>query len=394
MTTLFLAMIYSAFVSLGLPDSMLGAAWPEMAGSFAVSAQSAGTAAMLTSVCTVISSLFTNRLVAKFGTGRTTLFSVALTAAALTGMACAPGFVWLCILSVPLGLGAGAVDAALNNFVALHYAARHMNWLHCCWGLGATLGPAILSVFLGQAGGWRMGYGAVAVLQWCLVAALGATQALWKQHELGQNRPGRERAKATHSLWCTARQPGVWAAMLSYFCYCSVENTALLWGASYFVTVRGFHAAMAAQAASLFVLGITVGRFLCGFLSCKLSAGALILWGGVLAAFGAAGMGLFPASLGPAAFCVVGLGFAPAYPCMMHETPRRFGAEYSQGAISLQMAAAYVGNVCMPPLFGLLAAHTGMGMLPLFMACGIAGYAACTVHLARWMRAREQTECQ
>lgn len=390
MTALFLAVIYSAFVSLGLPDSMLGAAWPEMAGSFAVPAQSAGTAAMLTSVCTVISSLFTNRLVARLGTGRTTLFSVALTAAALTGMACAPGFVWLCVLAVPLGLGAGAVDAALNNFVALHYAARHMNWLHCCWGLGATLGPAILSIFLGRAGGWRLGYGAVAALQWCLVAALAATQSLWKRHESGQPGPGMQRSNATDSLWHIARQPGVWAAMLSYFCYCSVENTALLWGASYFVTARGFGVAAAAQAASLFVLGITVGRFLCGFLSCRLSAEALILWGGALAALGAAGMAVCPARFGPVAFCVVGLGFAPAYPCMMHETPRRFGTAHSQGAISLQMAAAYVGNVCMPPLFGLLAAHVGMELFLLFMVCGIAGYAACTIYLARWMKMRNK----
>ena len=319
MATLFLAMIYSAFVSLGLPDSMLGAAWPEMVAGFAVPVESAGTAAMVTSLCTVISSLFTNRLVARFGTGRTTLFSVMLTAAALTGIALAPSFLWLCVLAVPLGLGAGAVDAALNNFVALHYAARHMSWLHCCWGLGATLGPVILSVFLGGHNGWRFGYGAVAALQWCLVLALAATLRLWGRYEPRQpGEPGQARAGTQLSLISTARQTGVWAAMLSYFCYCAVENTTLLWGASYFVSARGFSTVAAAQAASVFVLGITAGRFLCGFASARLSSSALILGGGALAALGAAGMALLPASLGPAALCVVGLGFAPAYPCMMH----------------------------------------------------------------------------
>lgn len=391
MATLFLAMIYSAFVSLGLPDSMLGAAWPEMVAGFAVPVESAGTAAMVTSLCTVISSLFTNRLVARFGTGRNTLFSVMLTAAALTGIALAPSFLWLCVLAVPLGLGAGAVDAALNNFVALHYAARHMSWLHCCWGLGATLGPVILSVFLGGHNGWRFGYGAVAALQWCLVLALAATLRLWGRYEPRQpGEPGQARAGTQLSLISTARQTGVWAAMLSYFCYCAVENTTLLWGASYFVSARGFSTVAAAQAASVFVLGITVGRFLCGFASARLSSSALILGGGALAALGAAGMALLPASLGPAALCVVGLGFAPAYPCMMHETPRRFGATRSQGVISLQMAAAYVGNVCMPPLFGLLAAQVGMWLLPVFLLCGVAGYAACTAYLARWVRTRPE----
>ena len=392
MATLFLAMIYSAFVSLGLPDSLLGAAWPEMVGGFAVPVESAGTAAMITSLCTVISSLFTNRLLARLGTGRTTLFSVAFTAAALTGIAFAPSFIWLCVLAVPLGLGAGAVDAALNNFVALHYAARHMSWLHCFWGLGATLGPVILSVCLHRQGGWRFGYGAVAALQWCLVLALAATLRLWGRYEPRQASGGQTGAlpKSQLSLIATARQPGVWAAMLSYFCYCSVENTTLLWGASYFVTARGFSTVAAAQAASLFVLGITIGRFLCGFASARLSSSALILGGGALAALGAAGMGLLPAAVGPAARCGVGLGFAPAYPCMMHETPHRFGAARSQGVISLQMASAYVGNVCMPPLFGLLAARVGIWLLPVCLVCGIAGYAACTAHLARWVRTRAQ----
>ena len=249
----------------------------------------------------------------------------------------------------------------------------------------------ILSVFLGGHNGWRFGYGAVAALQWCLVLALAATLRLWGRYEPRRpGEPGQARAGTQLSLISTARQTGVWAAMLSYFFYCAVENTTLLWGASYFVSARGFSTVAAAQAASVFVLGITVGRFLCGFASARLSSSALILGGGALAALGAAGMALLPASLGPAALCVVGLGFAPAYPCMMHETPRRFGATRSQGVISLQMAAAYVGNVCMPPLFGLVAAQVGMWLLPVFLLCGVAGYAACTAYLARWVRTRPE----
>ena len=379
MATLFLAVIYSAFVSLGLPDSMLGAAWPEMVAGFAVPVESAGTAAMVTSLCTVISSLFTNRLVARFGTGRTTLFSVMLTAAALTGIALAPSFLWLCVLAVPLGLGAGAVDAALNNFVALHYAARHMSWLHCFWGVGATLGPVILSLFLGGKHGWRGGYGAVCAIQFCLVAVLAVTLPMWDRYEdRAALRAEAAAAKQAGKKQSTLNIPGVKGALATFFFYCAIEAAAGLWGASYLVEARGLSAEAAARGVSLYFLGITLGRFLSGFASMRMKSAALIRLGQLVSAGGAVLLMLpLPAGFGVAAMAVLGLGFAPVYPSMIHETPYRFGAERSQAVIGLQMACAYVGTTFVPALFGVLAARLGIGLLPAFLLAGVAGMLLC-----------------
>ena len=349
MAAFFLCMIYAAFISLGLPDSLLGAAWPAMQPALGVPLDSAGVLSMIVAGGTVVASLSADRMLHRFGTGRVTLVSVTMTACALLGYALAPGFWWLALAAVPMGLGAGAVDAGLNNFVALHYEARHMSWLHCFWGVGATLGPVILSLFLGGKHGWRGGYGAVCAIQFCLVAVLAVTLPMWDRYEdRAALRAEAAAAKQAGKKQSTLNIPGVKGALATFFFYCAIEAAAGLWGASYLVEARGLSAEAAARGVSLYFLGITLGRFLSGFASMRM-----------------------------AAMAVLGLGFAPVYPSMIHETPYRFGAERSQAVIGLQMACAYVGTTFMPALFGVLAARLGIGLLPAFLLAGVAGMLLC-----------------
>lgn len=379
MATFFLCMIYAAFISLGLPDSLLGAAWPAMQPALGVPLDSAGVLSMIVAGGTVVASLSADGMLHRFGTGRVTLVSVTMTACALLGYALAPGFWWLALAAVPMGLGAGAVDAGLNNFVALHYEARHMSWLHCFWGVGATLGPVILSLFLGGKHGWRGGYGAVCAIQFCLVAVLAVTLPMWDRYEdRAALRAEAAAAKQAGKKQSTLNIPGVKGALATFFFYCAIEAAAGLWGASYLVEARGLSAEAAARGVSLYFLGITLGRFLSGFASMRMKSAALIRLGQLVSAGGAVLLMLpLPAGFGVAAMAVLGLGFAPVYPSMIHETPYRFGAERSQAVIGLQMACAYVGTTFVPALFGVLAARLGIGLLPAFLLAGVAGMLLC-----------------
>lgn len=378
-STALLTLIYLSFISLGLPDSVLGSAWPAMTVSLNAPLWGAGLIQMLISFCTIISSLNSARLIRKFGTGKLTAISVATTALALLGFSLAKNYVFLLLMAVPLGLGAGAVDAGLNNFVALHYEARHMSWLHCFWGVGATLGPVILSLFLGGKHGWRGGYGAVCAIQFCLVAVLAVTLPMWDRYEdRAALRAEAAAAKQAGKKQSTLNIPGVKGALATFFFYCAIEAAAGLWGASYLVEARGLSAEAAARGVSLYFLGITLGRFLSGFASMRMKSAALIRLGQLVSAGGAVLLMLpLPAGFGVAAMAVLGLGFAPVYPSMIHETPYRFGAERSQAVIGLQMACAYVGTTFVPALFGVLAARLGIGLLPAFLLAGVAGMLLC-----------------
>lgn len=382
-STALLTLIYLSFISLGLPDSMLGSAWPAMTVSLNAPLWGAGLIQMLISFCTIISSLNSARLIRKFGTGGLTAISVATTALALLGFSLAKNYVFLLLMAVPLGLGAGAVDAGLNNFVALHYEARHMSWLHCFWGVGATLGPVILSLFLGGKHGWRGGYGAVCAIQFCLVAVLAVTLPMWDRYEdRAALRAEAAAAKQAGKKQSTLNIPGVKGALATFFFYCAIEAAAGLWGASYLVEARGLSAEAAARGVSLYFLGITLGRFLSGFASMRMKSAALIRLGQLVSAEGAVLLMLpLPAGFGVAAMAVLGLGFAPVYPSMIHETPYRFGAERSQAVIGLQMACAYVGTTFVPALFGVLAARLGIGLLPAFLLAGVAGMLLCAEHV-------------
>ncbi len=356
-----LVLIYVAFISLGLPDSVMGSAWPSLYAEIGVPIEYAGIFSMIASGGTIAASLLSARVAGKYGTGKVLVVSVFLTAAALFGICAAPSFLFLCLLAIPLGLGGGAVDAALNNFVALHYAARHMNWLHSFWGVGATAGPLLMSVFIGGGGGWRAGYMTVGGVQALLFVCLLFSLPLWRKHE---RRPGAEEKNEVHFKKLLSI-PGAKAAMTAFCCYCGLEVMLGVWGASYLVMHVGLPNDRAARFVSISYLGITIGRVLAGFLSDRFSGRRLIRIGYTAILLGTAFLVL---PIGEyfklAGFLIIGLGCAPIYPAMIHETPIRFGERNSQGLIGLQMASAYVGSTLFPPLYGMLSSVTGFGSAP------------------------------
>ena len=367
MLHLLLAIIYLAFISLGLPDSLLGSAWPTMYGPFGVPVSYAGILSAIISAGTITSSLLNDWLTHKLGTGKLTAISVVTTALALLGFSATGSFWVLCLLAVPLGLGAGSVDASLNNYVALHYASRHMSWLHCMWGVGASIGPYIMSYALAAGRGWNGGYRIIGLLQLALSAVLFLSLPLWKK------RPGAggsgEEASAPLTPVQILRIPGAAQILLTFFCYCAIETTAGLWASSYLVLHKGVDAQTAASFASLFYIGITAGRAVSGFLTMRLTDTQMIRLGFGVIALGIAAM-LLP--LGTVVSCagliLIGLGCAPVYPCIIHSTPAHFGPERSQALIGVQMASAYTGTLLMPPVFGFLANHIHVSLLPLFLA--------------------------
>ena len=368
MVHLLLAVIYLSFISLGLPDSLLGEAWPSMYGQLNVPVSYAGIISMVIAGGTVLSSLQSDRLTRRLGTGKVTAVSVGMTAAALFGFSASGSFWQLCLWAVPYGLGAGSVDAALNNYVAIHYASRHMSWLHCMWGVGTSLGPYIIGGALTSGAGWNVGYQRVALFQVALTAVLIASLPLWRSRrteEDGLESGGRSRAL---SLGQIIRIPGVRAVMVTFFCYCAMEQTAILWASSYLVLCRGVSAETAAGFAGLFCIGITVGRALSGFLTVKLSDAQMVRLGQGAAAAGIAAM-LLPLgeTAALAGLVLTGLGCAPVYPCLIHSTPAHFGADRSQAIIGVQMASAYVGTCLMPPVFGMVAAHVTAALFPVYL---------------------------
>jgi fucose permease len=364
--SLLLGVIYLAFISLGLPDSLLGSAWPSMYAPLGVPMSFAGVISALISAGTIVSSLMSDRLTKRWGAGRVTAVSVGLTAAALAGFSLSSSFWMLCLWAVPYGLGAGSVDAALNNYVALHYASRHMSWLHCMWGLGATAGPYIMGCALTAGMGWQGGYRIISVLQVALTLVLIISLPRWKVRSGGaEEGDGPVRPLTLGEI---VSIPGAKAVMLTFFCYCALEQTAGLWASSYLVLQRGVTPERAASFSGLFFIGITAGRALNGFLTLKLNDRQLIRLGQAIIASGVLAL-LLP--LGEAAslagLVLIGLGCAPIYPCVIHSTPDHFGAENSQAIIGVQMASAYTGVCVMPPLFGLIANHLSTGLFPLFL---------------------------
>jgi len=366
MVHLLLAVIYLSFISLGLPDSLLGSAWPVMHAELGVPTSWAGIISVIISMGTVVSSLQSDRLTKRLGAGRVTAASVGLTAAALFGFSASGSFWGLCLWAIPYGLGAGSVDAALNNYVALHYASRHMSWLHCMWGLGAAIGPYIMGLALSGSAGWQMGYRYISLLQIVLTAVLAATLPLWRVHQRAGG--GEEQDARPLTLSQILRIPGAKEVMAAFFCYCALEQTAILWSSSYLHLHRGVPAETAAGYAGLFFLGITAGRALSGFLTMKLSDPQMIRLGQGVIALGALTL-LLPLheSATLAGLALVGLGCAPIYPCVIHSTPDHFGADKSQAVIGVQMASAYVGTCLMPPLFGLVSDHLSPALFPLYL---------------------------
>lgn len=376
MATFFLVIIYMAFISLGLPDSMLGVAWPVMQPEYGLPLETAGFLYMIIAGGTIVSSLASGTVTKLLGTGKVTVISVLMTAIALLGFSFSSSLIWLIICAVPLGLGGGAVDAALNNYVATHYKSHHMSWLHCFWGVGATLGPIIMSVFISGQFSWRSGYVAIAVIQFALVVLLFFTLPLW--NKVAKNRQGDliedpidskvDLPNETVQHVKPLQIKGVKLALIPFLFYCGVEATMGLWGSSFLVSVKELPVAVAAQWVSLFYAGITIGRLVTGFVTLKVSNRMLIRIGQLTALIGAVLLLLpLPISFSLVGFIFVGLGLAPIYPCMLHETPARFGKEHSQSIMGYQMAVAYTGSTFLPPLLGLMASQSSMDIFPILI---------------------------
>jgi fucose permease len=385
MATLLLVIIYIAFISLGLPDALLGAGWPIMQKNLTVPYSYAGMVSMVISGGTILSSVFSSRVLRRFGNGKVTAASVGLTALALFGFSSVPSFWWLLLAALPLGIGAGAVDSGLNAYVAENYESRHMSWLHSFWGLGALSGPLVLSALFAKGASWRKGYLFIAIFQVALVIALVCAVPLWGKVRRRDAARDAARAAPHQALFFPLRLKGAKLALLAFFCYCGVESTMGLWGGSFLYKAKGIEPAAAATWVSLFYASITLGRFLTGFITYKLSNKDLIRHGG-LTILGGAILMLLPLPL-PAAltgFLLVGLGCAPIFPCMLHETPGRFGATHSQAIMGFQMAVAYIGATFLPPTFGFIASATSLGLLPLFLIA----YVGCLILCSETLRKR------
>ena len=367
MLSLLLAVIYAAFISLGLPDALLGSAWPIMHAQMEVPLSYAGIVTFVIAMGTVISSLLSDRLTLKLGAGRVTAISVGLTAAALLGFSFSTEYWMLLAFAIPYGLGAGSVDAALNNYVALHYSSRHMSWLHCMWGIGASIGPSIMGWALtANPTNWPLGYRAVGLIQVGLTMLILFSLPRWKGRVAAEG-PG-EKVKPM-SLKELVLLPGAKEVMVTFFCYCALESTAGLWASSFLAFHHGLDKETAAACASLFYIGITVGRAANGFIAERFSDTKLTRMGFILMGLGVIVL-LIP--MGEAAamagLIILGMGCAPTYPCIIHATPIRFGREKSQAFIGVQMASAYMGSTLMPPIFGLIANHISVGLYPVYMA--------------------------
>ena len=367
MTQLLLAIIYLAFISLGLPDGLLGAAWPTMYQEFAVPVSYAGAVSMIISFGTILSSLQSDRLTRRLGTGKVTAISVGMTAAALCGFSVSHSFVAVCLWAIPYGLGAGSVDASLNNYVALHYESRHMSWLHCMWGIGATLGPYVMGYALTGGKGWNAGYRYIGIMQIVLTAVLVCSLPLWvKRKEEGTG--GAEADAKALSIREVLKIRGAKEVMFCFFCYCALESTAGLWSSSYLTLQKGIPAETAASYAGMFYLGITIGRALSGFITMKLNDVQMIRMGQCIIALGIIVVFLPGAAVvSLVGLVLIGLGCAPVYPCIIHSTPAHFGEDKSQAVIGIQMASAYVGSCLMPPVFGLIANNISVALFPVYL---------------------------
>lgn len=363
MYSFLLALIYIAFISLGLPDSLLGSGWPVMHTQLGVPVSYMGIISMVISGGTIVSSLLSDRLTRRLGTGTVTVGSVFLTVIALFGFSFSESFRMLIIFAVPYGLGAGAIDAALNNYIALHYKAKHMSWLHCFWGVGTIVSPFIMSYALAN-GTWCGGYRIVGFIQLGIALLLLATLPVWRINKSSVETTGK-----SLGLVGALKIKGVAYLLLGFFAYCAAEATAMQWASTYFVEVKGISADRAAGFAALFYIGITAGRFLSGFVTDNLGDRNMIRLGTGILICGIAALFIPTQSytVAFAAFLAIGFGCAPIYPCIIHSTPTNFGAENSGAIIGIQMASAYVGSTFIPPLFGLLGNALSFSIMPLYL---------------------------
>lgn len=364
-TIILLIIIYMAFISLGLPDSILGVSWPEMSLEFGMALDQIGYVSIIITISTVLSSLLSGYLIDRFGTGKVTVASVFLTAIAILGISIIPSFYWLMLLALPLGFGAGSIDTALNNYVALNYKAHHMNWLHSFWGFGATLGPIIMAYTLASAG-WRQGFKSIGLIQVTFFIILLFTLPLWKKTKNVKSKEvEKQLPKKPKNLY---KKKGVLTAISIFMIYCALEFSVGLWGSSYLVHIRNFSSEDAAKVIAFYYGGIMIGRFISGFVSFKLTNKQMIYLGMLIVFIGTLLLNIpLNTNLTFIPYIVIGLGLSPIFPAMIHETPRSFGKEYSQYIIGYQMAGAYLGGSVFPPLFGIIANQTSLILFPYYL---------------------------
>ena len=368
MYTLLILIIYLAFISLGLPDSLLGTAWPIMHQDIGASISTMGIIAMVISLGTIISSLFSNKLRHKFGTGIITTVSVFLTAIALLGFSYSNNMLMILLFSIPYGFGAGAIDASLNNYVALHYSSKIMSWLHCFWGVGTIISPFVMSYALSNSS-WNLGYRIVSYIQFIIGIVLLLSLKLWKTSQSDEEAQGKE-SSSNIGILDVFKIKGVVSLLIAFFGYCAAESTAIAWSCTYLVTVKGIDEPTAAAFASSFFIGLTVGRFLGGFLMDRLGDKKMILLGISILIFGIL-LIMIPTSsytLSLLGLIIAGLGCAPIYPCIMHSIPNNFGKENSGAIIGIQMASAYLGSTIMAPLFGVIGKYISFNLFPIYLA--------------------------
>jgi fucose permease len=368
--SILLIIIYLAFISLGLPDSVLGVTIPSLQSEWAISLGAGGVISMVVIGGTIISSFFSAPVIKKLGTGKITFLSSLMTGAALMGISFAPSYPWMLLMAIPLGLGGGTVDTALNNYIALNYQARHMNWLHSFWGIGATLGPLAMSWALLSSGSWRVGYRGISIVQFSLAFILLMSLSLWRIKPTAkvEKKVPDDPSVITRGETGISKIPGVGMAFATMLFYCATEAGLGLLGSSYLVQSRGMAIEKAAMWMSMYFGGITVGRFLSGIITMKLNNTQMIRYG-ILTAIAGIVLLILPLPsfyIGPA-FVFIGLGLSPVFPAMLHETPRRFGVESSQKIIGFQMGFGYVGSALIPPFVAVILQTTGTGPFPLII---------------------------
>ena len=368
MYILLLSVIYLAFISLGLPDSTLGAVWPTIYEELNIPISYMGIVTMTISAGTIISSLFTDRAIARLGTRGVTAASIFLTAISLFGFSTTTDFYQICLWSIPYGFGAGAIDAALNNYVALHYNSRHMNWLHCFWGVGTVISPYVMSFALSR-GSWQSGYQMVSGIQVLIAIVVLLSFPLWR---VNKSKNAEQAEVKPIGLIKAFKIPGAIAVFTGFFAYCAAESTATLWTSSYFESVYGVTKTEAATLGSIFFIGMTAGRFICGLISERVGDKKMIRYGAAISILGILLIVIPVKEIAIVGFIIFGLGCAPIYPSIVHSTPTRFGRERSQSIIGIQMASAYLGSIIMPAIFGLIASFISITLMPLYLGIFVA----------------------
>ena len=369
-----LIVIYIVFISLGLPDSLFGVTWPVMHTEFGMEESFASVYGIIIGVCTGGVSFIAGKLLRRFGTGKVTFVSVLVTALGLLGMSNSPNIIAMMLFAVFLGYGAGAIDTGLNNFVSLHYEAKHMNWLHCFWGVGITVSPVIMSVFLkGEGGSWREGYGVIALIQLIIAFAVFLSLPKWKKLEGSNAEAESALAEKGGTMKEILKKKGVVLSILSLGLYCSMEFLITTWGATYIVNVLSLSPDAAAKWISVFFGGLMLGRVVAGFVSVKLSDKWLIRSGIVIAFMGICILALPLGTASLYGLFLMGFGCGPVFPSVLHSVPERFGSAYSADITGYHMGGAYAVGFASSIIYGYAAAATSYTFTPLLLLLFCAG---------------------